>query len=212
MTSLPHTQLLLGPSRSIVIAGPHIQVLDSRCEACGNNMDSAKLSARSNGDLAHSTINFTEEEKQAILRSGPVRCAAVDATFTHLVTAGDDKNMKIWLVEGLTLLSTRELPKKPTKITFASDGQSILVSDKFGDVFRCDSLCFLLGARRLIRAPLCLATHCTPDQSPQTRQSRAQAPPSAVHSHLTRTPPVANSSSAMSRFLPPSCSRLTRSI
>ena len=29
-----------------------------------------------------------------------------------------------------------ELPKKPTSMQFTADGQTILVSDKFGDIFR----------------------------------------------------------------------------
>ena len=31
----------------------------------------------------------------------------------------------------------RELPKKATSVLFTQDGQTILVSDKFGDVFAC---------------------------------------------------------------------------
>ncbi len=30
----------------------------------------------------------------------------------------------------------RELPKKPTEIRVTQDGQTIVVSDKFGDIFR----------------------------------------------------------------------------
>lgn len=30
----------------------------------------------------------------------------------------------------------RELPKKATKVKFTKDGETVLVSDKFGDVFR----------------------------------------------------------------------------
>jgi tRNA (guanine-N(7)-)-methyltransferase subunit TRM82 len=47
----------------------------------------------------------------------------------------------------------RELPKKPTEIRFTQDSQTILVSDKFGDVFR-----FVYGtfvSQRLIQFFLC---------------------------------------------------------
>ena len=62
--------------------------------------------------------------------------------------------LKVWELDGLKLLSERyvflkeilviyemntcirELPKKPTSMLFTADGQTILVSDKFGDVFR----------------------------------------------------------------------------
>jgi hypothetical protein len=33
-------------------------------------------------------------------------------------------------------LTYRELPKKPTQIGFTHSGDTILVADKFGDVFR----------------------------------------------------------------------------
>ena len=35
----------------------------------------------------------------------------------------------------VSLTCNRELPKKPTGIRFLGDGQTILVSDKFGDIF-----------------------------------------------------------------------------
>ncbi|KAI0272275.1 quinon protein alcohol dehydrogenase-like superfamily [Gloeopeniophorella convolvens] len=53
----------------------------------------------------------------------PVRCAAVDPAGAHLATAGDDKMLRV------------ELPKKPTHIAFARAGQTLVVADKFGDVF-----------------------------------------------------------------------------
>ncbi|THH06557.1 hypothetical protein EW146_g9578 [Bondarzewia mesenterica] len=53
----------------------------------------------------------------------------------HLATTGDDKKLKVWDIDGLKLLSERELPKKPTQVRFVNKGQTILVSDKFGDVF-----------------------------------------------------------------------------
>ncbi|KAH0836532.1 WD40-repeat-containing domain protein [Lanmaoa asiatica] len=53
----------------------------------------------------------------------------------YLATTGDDKELKIWDLESLLLLSARALPKKPTSIEF-SRSTDILVSDKFGDVFR----------------------------------------------------------------------------
>jgi tRNA (guanine-N(7)-)-methyltransferase subunit TRM82 len=33
------------------------------------------------------------------------------------------------------LSDVRELPKKPTAIRFTQDAQTLLVSDKFGDIF-----------------------------------------------------------------------------
>ena len=41
------------------------------------------------------------------MKSGPIRCAAVDEAFVHLATTGDDKKLKVWAVDGLRLLSER---------------------------------------------------------------------------------------------------------
>ena len=72
----------------------------------------------------------------------------------HVATTGDDKTLKVWsIADGLNLVNERcariflpsyfmtrtarsELPKKPTEVSFTRDGQTIVVSDKFGDVFR----------------------------------------------------------------------------
>ncbi|KAF5383622.1 hypothetical protein D9615_003555 [Tricholomella constricta] len=109
MSLYPHTQLFPTPSTTVVISGPNVQVLDT-----------------ATGVLCHTIAD----------RVGPVRCAALDAQGKYLATAGDDKMLKIRKVDGLGLVNERELPKRPTKVIFTADGQTILVSDKFGDVFR----------------------------------------------------------------------------
>ncbi|KAJ7252517.1 WD40 repeat-like protein [Mycena rebaudengoi] len=118
MLHFPHSQLLFGPSIVVVISGPHIQLVDSRT-----------------GDLITTTSDLQGPDKEALLKSGPVRLAAIDKSGTHLVTSGDDKQLKLWQIDGLKLLNERELPKKPTALAFTQDGQTILASDKFGDVF-----------------------------------------------------------------------------
>jgi len=61
-----------------------------------------------------------------------------------LVSSGDDKVVKEWSVqrsasEGgavtLTLDEQRELPKRPNAISITSDGNTLVVGDKFGDVY-----------------------------------------------------------------------------
>jgi tRNA (guanine-N(7)-)-methyltransferase subunit TRM82 len=81
-------------------------------------------------------------------RASPVRCAVVDDTFTYLASCGDDKLLSLWRIDGLQLLNQRyspfhpplthssELPKRPTAIEFTKHPQAIVISDKFGDVFR----------------------------------------------------------------------------
>ncbi|THG97223.1 hypothetical protein EW026_g4740 [Hermanssonia centrifuga] len=118
MSVFPHSRLFLGPSKSVLISGPHIQVLDTHT-----------------GNLLHSTATLDGLETAKLLKSGPVRCSTVDRGFTYVVTSGEDKKLKVWEVDGLKLLSERELPKKPTEIRVTQDGQTIVVSDKFGDIF-----------------------------------------------------------------------------
>ncbi|KAI0310719.1 WD40-repeat-containing domain protein, partial [Amylostereum chailletii] len=114
----PHTLFFPGKRHTVVISGPHIQVLDS-----------------TTGAVVSSTLSLDDTSKEKVLKSGPVRCAAVNRDQSHLVTVGEDKRMKVWLVDELKVLNERELPKKPTQILFTQDSQTILVADKFGDVF-----------------------------------------------------------------------------
>ncbi|TFK83764.1 WD40 repeat-like protein [Polyporus arcularius HHB13444] len=103
----------------LLVSGPHFHVLNPNT-----------------GDLLQSTTTFADDAADKLRKSGPVRCIAVDADGVHIATTGDDKNLKVWsLADGLQLVSERELPKKPTEVSFTRDGQTIVISDKFGDVF-----------------------------------------------------------------------------
>ncbi|KAF8817442.1 hypothetical protein BYT27DRAFT_7227146 [Phlegmacium glaucopus] len=118
MSIYPHSRLFIGATRTVDIAGPHIQVFET-----------------TTGHLLHSTAFIDEEQKRSVIKSGHVRCAAIDREFKYLITSGEDKMLKVWELEGLRLLSERELPKKPTSMEFTADAQIIIVSDKFGDIF-----------------------------------------------------------------------------
>lgn len=61
----------------------------------------------STGNVLHSTGNLDPHAKDAILKSGHVRCAAIDASDAYLATSGDDKILKVWQLDGLKLLSVR---------------------------------------------------------------------------------------------------------
>ncbi|TRM65524.1 WD40-repeat-containing domain protein [Schizophyllum amplum] len=107
--SFPHTHLLPGSSRTICVSGPHISVLDTerprRVNCRARRSDKAK--------------------------GGPIRVAAVDRSQKHLATSSDDKCLRVWEL----IKRGRELPKKATDVRFTQDGQTIIVADKFGDVF-----------------------------------------------------------------------------
>ncbi|CDO68396.1 hypothetical protein BN946_scf184815.g43 [Trametes cinnabarina] len=119
MAHFPYTRLILGEDKALAVTGHHFHVLNAHT-----------------GEIVHSTTHLDNDTREKLTKTGPVRCAAVNATFTHAITTGDDKKLKVWQVgEDLKLLSERDLPKKPTEIGFTRDGQTIVVSDKFGDVF-----------------------------------------------------------------------------
>ncbi|KAF5336721.1 hypothetical protein D9758_015084 [Tetrapyrgos nigripes] len=113
----PRTILLVG-SPVIVISGSHIQIIDEET-----------------GNVLKSTLDSPSEVKDSLKKSGPIRSAVLDPSKTHLATLADDKLLKIWKLDGLELLHERELPKRPTSTVFTDDGQTIVVADKFGDVF-----------------------------------------------------------------------------
>ncbi|KAJ3781271.1 WD40 repeat-like protein, partial [Lentinula aff. detonsa] len=88
------------------------------------------------GAVLFSTLNSPPYIQESLKKSGPIRCAVLDNSNTHLVTLADDKKLKVWKLDGLELLHERLLPKRPTSATCTLDGQTIVVADKFGDVFR----------------------------------------------------------------------------
>ncbi|TBU30168.1 WD40 repeat-like protein [Dichomitus squalens] len=118
MSLFPYTRLALASGKALIVSGHHYHVLNAQ-----------------DGELAQSTTRLGDDLQTALVQSGPIRCTAVDSTLTHVATTADDKKLKIWRVETLELLNERELPKKPTEVAFTRDGQTIVISDKFGDVF-----------------------------------------------------------------------------
>ncbi|KAF7309971.1 tRNA (guanine-N(7)-)-methyltransferase non-catalytic subunit TRM82 [Mycena indigotica] len=112
MAHFPYTHLFLTSSIAVVIAGEHIQTLDVRT-----------------GSLISTTVGRDGSN------AGPIRAAAIDSDGRHLVTVGDDKQLKVWRLDGLELFNQRELPKRPTALGFTKNGDAILAADKFGDIF-----------------------------------------------------------------------------
>ncbi|KAH8832914.1 WD40 repeat-like protein [Flagelloscypha sp. PMI_526] len=114
----PYSKVLTGPQYTVTTSGPHIQVYNTV-----------------SGVLLHSTTSLDETGLAVLLKSGPIKLAVIDPLESHLMTCGEDKVLKVWSLDGLKLLSSRELPKRPTSLIFTKDGQTIVTADKFGDVF-----------------------------------------------------------------------------
>ncbi|KAG8730808.1 tRNA (guanine-N(7)-)-methyltransferase non-catalytic subunit trm82, partial [Ceratobasidium sp. 428] len=110
----PYSHVFVGTEKTVAICGSTLFVLDSL-----------------SGNLLASTA-ITSSDKNA---SSHVRVAGVDGMFSHLVTSGDDKRLRVWNVEKLEELSSREIPKRANVLKLSKDGQTILAADKFGDIF-----------------------------------------------------------------------------
>ncbi|EJU03704.1 WD40 repeat-like protein [Dacryopinax primogenitus] len=106
MAPYPMTHISVGSSYAVIAAGPWLHVLDTK---------SGEVLAQEDTGL-------------------PVRVLAVDDSFHHVATTGDDKKLVIRQRESLSILSSRELPKRATAIAFV-DKNTLVVADKFGDVF-----------------------------------------------------------------------------
>ena len=62
----------------------------------------------STGVLTHTTQSLDDAARENLLKSGPIRCIAVDTASTHIVTTGDDKKLKVWkIADALELVSER---------------------------------------------------------------------------------------------------------
>lgn len=48
-----------------------------------------------------------KDGRDDVLKSGPVRCVAVSECEKYIATIGDDKMLKVWDAETLTVLSQR---------------------------------------------------------------------------------------------------------
>ena len=57
--------------------------------------------------MLHSTYTLEESKKEALVKSGPIRCVDVDSEYQHVAVSGEDKKLKVWLLDGLELLSER---------------------------------------------------------------------------------------------------------
>ncbi|KAG8818020.1 tRNA (guanine-N(7)-)-methyltransferase non-catalytic subunit trm82 [Serendipita sp. 399] len=124
MSYYPCTTIAIDQNVLVAVYGPHIRVLD---------VPSGSLLA----DTAPSAMNndSTYDKKKVFTKPISIRHVAVVAS-RKLVTIDEQKMLNVLdLDSNLTTTSSRELPKKANQIIVTKDGQTILVADKFGDVF-----------------------------------------------------------------------------
>lgn len=57
--------------------------------------------------MLHSTVALEDAKREAVVKSGPLRCIDVDPEFHHVAASGEDKKLKVWRLDGLELLSER---------------------------------------------------------------------------------------------------------
>ncbi|CAE6426329.1 unnamed protein product [Rhizoctonia solani] len=110
----PLSRIFVGPDKTIAVCASRIFVLDSQSGTVGTS----------------TTVSSAEKNVPSV-----IRIAAVDGTYQHLVTSGDDKRLRVWSVNDLKELNCREIPKRANVLKLSQDGQTILAADKFGDIF-----------------------------------------------------------------------------
>jgi hypothetical protein len=162
------------------------------------------------GEALQSTAAFSNEqlEEDKVLKSGPIRCAAVSEAFKYLAEVGEDKVLKVWDVNEFKVVSSRcapfptsfyvgvelnrkdfiarELPKKPTSVMFTKDSHTIIVSDKFGDVFRCVNPPFTCFSTEFIP----LATRSSTPRLPTLNSPLKKRPHPRIPTPRTPIPPM----------------------
>ncbi|PVG04711.1 hypothetical protein CPB86DRAFT_692525 [Serendipita vermifera] len=144
MTLLPCTSLLFSENIAVAIYGPYIYVFD---------VILAKV--------LQATSPTFDGSRETLPISASIRNVAIALASGKLVTIDEQKKLKVWDLRSLHVLSSRELPKKANQVLVTKDGNTILVADKFGDVFS-----YPMEAPELDR-PV-----ATPKQAPNTLEGR----------------------------------------
>ncbi|KLO06649.1 hypothetical protein SCHPADRAFT_882612 [Schizopora paradoxa] len=113
---LPYTHLLVQESRSIAItAGGQICVFET-----------------STGQTLASTA---ELERDVVKLESVVVADICGEDREFLATITQDKTLRIWKIEDLSIVNERTVIKIPTCLKVTKDGSTIIISDKFGDVY-----------------------------------------------------------------------------
>ena len=107
MVKAPYSNIFVGSERTVAISASKICVY--RTVYVQNYTFSNHLlfiPLYRTGELVHESDS--DNTISALLsKSGPIRCAAISKSFSHLATIGDDKQVRIWEVDGLKALNAR---------------------------------------------------------------------------------------------------------
>lgn len=78
-------------------------------------------------------LRGTDESHTGIIRHV---ATYTDGNTVYLASTGEDKQLHVYELPTFANVYTRELPKRATALVISPEGD-ILISDKFGDVYRC---------------------------------------------------------------------------
>ncbi|PRP85560.1 tRNA (guanine-N(7)-)-methyltransferase subunit WDR4-like [Planoprotostelium fungivorum] len=81
---------------------------------------------------------ITSEDLHSGIHSDLVRTLSFDEGGKHLVSAGDDKAVKVWSTESWKCIATKKHTKKISTVEFGAHqdgGSRVIYADKFGDVY-----------------------------------------------------------------------------
>lgn len=105
MPSYPHTRLHVGPSSSVVVSGPYIQLLDNTYAFFEL---AYKMVLTEHCLFSSSGAIVAVADEPTTTKSGPIRCSAVDDKWRWVVAAGDDKKLRVWDInDALKMVSER---------------------------------------------------------------------------------------------------------
>lgn len=128
---------------------------------------------------SHSTLSAFPlaggERSTSTPHSALIRLLAFHAP-NFLISTGEDKKLVVSTLPGLETVSSRELNKRANSVAVTPDG-TILVGDKFGDVYSCASPGLVLRAlltRCCYRYPLLIPPAAEPAPAPAAKDAKAE--------------------------------------
>ncbi|KAH7107345.1 WD40 repeat-like protein [Auriculariales sp. MPI-PUGE-AT-0066] len=72
---------------------------------------------------------------RSIQLGAAVRAITLDHSAQHIIAVDDNKKLQVLRFDTLDTLSTRTVAKKSTLVAVTPDGHTILLADKFGDIY-----------------------------------------------------------------------------